>query len=115
MRFLKHVIFLIGWILSPFTWWNDVIVNIPLSYLIANAIYYFFRLPFAALVIATYWFTNIAGVLLMYLGGSNILLSSKNKFKTAIMWIFMLLAYTAIMIWLDRYGKLLPIGELIRR
>lgn len=45
-RMSHAVIFFIGWILSPLTWWNAQFVNIPLSYLLANLLFYIFPLHF---------------------------------------------------------------------
>ena len=50
-----------GFILSPLTWWNDLVVNIPLAYL--------FSIPFTLLhdnlflpsFVIGYWFTNLLG------------------------------------------------------
>ncbi len=58
----------IGFILSPLSWWNDLLVNIPLAYL--------FAWPFGALnerlflpaLVFGYWLTNIIGMLLLHAG-----------------------------------------------
>lgn len=111
-KLLPNIIFFIGWLLSPFTWWNDVFVNVPFSYLLANLLFYIFHLPFRWLVIGSYWFSNFLGLFFMYLGGERIILSSRNKIRTLIFLIISLVIYSAIMIYLDEKGKLLPLGEL---
>lgn len=114
-RLFRVFIFFTGWILSPFTWWNDAFVNMPLSYLIANFIYYLMKLPFKWLVIGSYWFTNLLGIYFMYFGGKQLMVSSKNKSKTAILLILFIIVYSAIMLYLDKEGKLIPICEYFEK
>lgn len=64
--FLRNTVFFIGWLLSPFTFWNDAFVNIPLSYLMANVLIRFIRLDFLLLVLISYWVTNALGLYMMY-------------------------------------------------
>ncbi len=67
----NSLLVVIGYILSPFSWWNDLLVNIPLAY--------GFALPFAlvndALFLPAfmigYWLTNLLGFWLMHLGVSH--------------------------------------------
>lgn len=107
---LRGLLFFIGWALSPFTWWNDAFVNMPLSYLLANSIYCAVRLPFKWLVIGAYWFTNILGLWFMYSSGKKIILSSKDRLKSAIMLIGFIIIYSAIMLYLDSQRKLIPLS-----
>ncbi len=76
---LRGAGFIIGYILSPLSWWNDLFVNVPLSYLFAllvtsitNAVS--FPLAFSI----GYMLTNIAGIMLMKL---SITLSRKNMVR----------------------------------
>lgn len=59
------ILTIVGWVLSPLTWWNDLLVNIPIAYgfgclfsLISQSLF----LPF---MVGGYWFTNIAGLFLL--------------------------------------------------
>lgn len=106
------IIFYIGWVLSPLTWWNDQFVNIPLSYLLANLLLSIFPLQFKWLVIISYYFTNLLGILFMYLGGRNLIISFRDKVKALLIMLFFLVIYTGIMLYLDRQGKLVPLGKL---
>jgi hypothetical protein len=108
-KFFKIFIFFAGWVLSPFTWWNDAFVNIPISYLLANIIFYLTHLSFKWLVMGSYWFTNILGIALMYSGGKQIIMLSKNRVKAALFLIVFVIVYSAVMLYLDRYGKLKPL------
>ena len=80
---LKRIIFaalsFIGWILSPFTWWNDTFVNLPLAYILASVINKLVPHKFLATFLISYWFTNILGIILMYVGAEH--LATKELFK----------------------------------
>ncbi len=58
----------IGYILSPASWWNDALVNIPLSLLMAKVLQVLFNIPVDLGFTAAYWASNILGVLLMAIG-----------------------------------------------
>ncbi|MBN1870974.1 MAG: hypothetical protein JW800_00210 [Candidatus Omnitrophica bacterium] len=102
------LLFFIGWLLSPFTWWNDAFVNIPLSYLLANAIYAVFRFPFKWLVISSYWLTNILGLWFMYSGGRGVVISSKDRIKSVSILLIFIIIYSSAMLYLENRGKLIP-------
>ncbi len=58
----------IGFVLSPLSWWNDLFVNLPLAYgagVIAGTFQENWFLPG---MIAGYWISNVAGLILMHLG-----------------------------------------------
>ena len=111
-RLYKATIFFVGWVLSPFTWWNDAFINIPLSYLLANGLFYITHIRFAWLVLGSYWVTNAIGLLFMYIGGKHLIVSSRNRLKTAFFMMVFLLAYSIVMVYLDRHGMLVPLGGL---
>ncbi len=108
-------IFIIGWILSPFTWWNDAFINIPLSYLMANILFYFIRVKFVWLVVFCYWLTNAIGLLLMYYDGRHLMLASKNRIRTFLYLVVFIIALSAVILYIDKQGKLLPIGVFLKR
>jgi len=60
----------LGYLLSPLSWWNDAFVNIPLAVAIALILERFSHIGFEAGFILGYWMTNTAGIVLMALGGS---------------------------------------------
>jgi len=112
---VKYIIFLIGWVLSPFTWWNDSFVNIPLSYILANALYFIIPIPFGWIVIAAYWFTNILGLFIMWSSGKSIIISAKDKARATIFMVVFLFVYTIIMMFLHTKGYVLPITEYFKK
>ncbi|MFH1868925.1 MAG: hypothetical protein ABH843_08150 [Candidatus Omnitrophota bacterium] len=114
-KILRVTALFTGWVLSPFTWWNDAFINMPLSYFLANIIYSVTGVNFQLLVICSYWVTNIIGLLLIYLGGKSIIINSRRKLYSVIMIIIVTLAYSGVMIYLDTHGKLLPLKEYFKK
>jgi hypothetical protein len=72
-RLVSGIVFAIGYILSPLSWWNDPFVNLPLAYLLGNLTNFFFPSSFQIGMIAAYWLSNLTGMLLMMWGGSRLL------------------------------------------
>ncbi|GAB6148822.1 hypothetical protein [Stetteria hydrogenophila] len=70
VRGASAVIAFIGYILSPLSWWNDAVVNIPISLAIAGALHALTGLDMRIGFAAAYWFTNVAGLVMVALGGS---------------------------------------------
>jgi len=63
----------IGFLLSPLCWWNDLVINLPLAYgfgYLCNRFVQGWLLPGA---IAGYWLSNLGGILLMQVGGNQML------------------------------------------
>jgi hypothetical protein len=58
----------IGWQLSPFTEYNDPVVNIPLAWLLAGLLKVLFGWDRKHTMVPCYWFTNILGILLLAIG-----------------------------------------------
>ena len=108
-RQLQSFIFFIGWILSPFTAWNDLFVNIPLSYLIADFLYIFVRPPFSWLFMGSYIFTNILGLFLMFCSGKEYVLSSKSKIKAVFSLVVNTVLFSIIIYLLDKHGFKFPV------
>lgn len=64
----RGILFITGYILSPLTWWNDLFVNIPISYVIASIISKIIgKDHFPELMVSAYLFTNVLGFLLMHI------------------------------------------------
>lgn len=62
-----------GFLLSPLSWWNDIIINIPLAYAAANLLNYFVPGYFSMYMILAYWLTNVLGLVLLHKGGLIVL------------------------------------------
>ena len=107
------VLITIGFILSPLSWWNDLIVNLPIAYFVGYLFSNIKQSFFLPTVIITYWLTNIIGVVLMHHGFKNLLNKQNindNK-KQYIKNILFSLAYTILIVILIKLNWLkLPDG-----
>ena len=108
-RHIYRLIFLIGWLLSPFTLWNDVFVNIPLSYILANIYIKFFPADFAALVVVFYWLSNLLGVALMAVSGKPLVQDKKDLPREVFIFIITIIVYSVIVVMLSWLGVLRPV------
>jgi hypothetical protein len=110
------VLGLIGFMLSPLSWWNDAFVNLPLALAFAWGISAcssaaWRERVFQISLVAGYWFTNVLGFVLMH-KGARWLRSPEEKAETRRellkdFWIS--LAYTGLIVVLVRLGVLKPI------
>src|SRR6266436_2419090 len=71
----------IGFMLSPLSWWNDLVVNLPLALAFAWVASFFYKPAFEACVIFGYWLTNILGLVLMQKGAQKILSKQERKYS----------------------------------
>ena len=107
--FTKNAVFFIGWMLSPLTFWNDVFVNIPISYLSASLAARFIKADFLFLVLIFYWLSNGAGIIMMFLSGKSIMQDKSNRLHALATLLITILIYSIIIIILNRTGVLRPI------
>lgn len=74
---------LVGYLLSPLCWWNDLIINLPVAYgfgYLCRLISHDWFLPGA---IAGYWLSNLVGIVMMQFGALDVLQnqSQERNFK----------------------------------
>lgn len=86
---LKGVsLLVVGYLLSPLSWWNDLFFNLPIAY----GFGYLFSLFSPNLLIPCsilgYWLSNLAGILMMQFGAVNILQkqSKERNLKKDLLW-----------------------------
>ncbi len=99
----------VGFILSPLSWWNDLIVNIPLAYLGGSFAGLFNKSWFMPGMIVSYWLTNILGFLMMhwgYLGFKKENEIKKRHKKEILNAIVISALYSVLMIVLIKFGIL---------
>ena len=112
-RLLDIFLVTTGFILSPLTWWNDLVVNIPLAYV--------FSLPFSLLdenlflpsFVLGYWLTNLLGFLLMHWGGEHLIYQNRSRIGIKRSLLISLL-YSIIVICLVLLGWLAPPTEYLQ-
>ncbi|MCX5686602.1 MAG: hypothetical protein NTW09_03990 [Candidatus Omnitrophica bacterium] len=106
--FLNRTIFFLGWMLSPFSLWNDAFVNIPLSYIMANLEFRFVHINFLTLVLIFYWISNGLGIALMYLSGKKLVDEKRGVVGGLLSLGVTIAAYSLLLILLNKFGILKP-------
>ncbi len=77
---LRAFIGFVGFMLSPFTPWNDAFVNVPLAIALAVPLSAF--LPYPLAYALSYAFTDILGIALMVAAGKGIRLTKRDLLET---------------------------------
>ncbi|WP_199330442.1 hypothetical protein [Microcoleus sp. FACHB-68] len=63
---------IIGYLLSPLCWWNDLFFNLPIAYFFGYVCSWFSPNLLLPCSIIGYWVSNIVGILLMQFGTVDI-------------------------------------------
>ncbi len=107
----------IGFMLSPLSWWNDLVVNLPLALAFAWVASLFYRPAFEACVIVGYWLTNVLGFVLMHKGAQKMLSKEQRKYsrRDLVRDLGISLLYTALILVLLKTGILKPIDNYFHR
>ena len=63
----------VGFLLSPLSWWNDLLVNVPLAVGFAWLVSLIHPSAFTTAAVIGYWLTNVLGFVLMHLGARRAL------------------------------------------
>lgn len=102
------IIVTVGYILSPLSWWNDPFVNIPIAYLVGLLAGLISPRAFSGAMIAGYWATNIAGLVLLQRGSVDLLAPAKGRTGRAVlvMNLVVSIAYTGVILLLIHVGVL---------
>jgi len=96
----------IGYILSPLSWWNDAIVNLPLAYAFSVPFSYISEQLYMPSFVLGYWLTNLLGFILMHQGATN-MFRKKHKQTSLLKVVLISTIYTLLIIalvynnWLD--------------
>lgn len=73
-RKLRGGFFLVlGYLLSPLCWWNDLIFNLPIAYGFGYLCSLFSANLLIPCSIAGYWLSNVVGILMMQFGSQSVL------------------------------------------
>ncbi len=105
------ILALIGYMLSPLSWWNDLFVNVPLALAFAWVIGTFYKPAFAASLVIGYWLTNVLGFILMHKGAQQMLPREPKKYsgRELAKDVGISLAYTVLIVALIKLGVLKPV------
>lgn len=101
----------VGYMLSPLSWWNDMFVNLPLALVFAWVVSAFYRPAFEVSVVVGYWLTNVAGLVLMHKGAQRMLTEKERKYskRDLLRDVGISLLYTGLIVALIKFGVLKPI------
>ena len=103
--------------LSPLSWWNDLVVNLPIALAFAWVASLFYKPAFEACVIVGYWLTNILGLVLMQKGAQKMLSKENRKYSRRDLMrdLGISLLYTVLILLLLKLGILKPIENYFHR
>ena len=108
------VLGVIGFLLSPLSWWNDAVVNLPLAVGFGWLVALVYRPAFEPAVVVGYWLTNVAGLFLMHKG---IAAAAGGETKTQWSWrslgkdVLVSVAYTILILALIKLKVLQPFTD----
>ena len=105
----------IGFLLSPLSWWNDLFVNVPLALAFAWIVSLFWPAAFSASFVLGYWLTNILGLILLQKGAQQTLTDKSEPYtrRQLLKDIGISLAYTLLIIALVKHGVLKPLPDYL--
>lgn len=69
----------VGYLLSPLCWWNDIVINLPVAYgmgWICHLVSPQFLIPGT---IVGYWITNVIGMLLIQFGAVDLMQKQQER------------------------------------
>ena len=109
------ILALIGFMLSPLSWWNDLFVNIPLALLFAWAVSLLHPPAFAASLVVGYWLTNVLGFVLMHKGAQALGSEKELKYsrRDLLKDLGISLLYTGVIVVLVQLGVLKQLEEYL--
>jgi len=97
----------IGLILSPLTWWNDAVVNVPLAYLMSAPFSMLNEKLFMPSFVTAYWLTNLLGLLMLHWGGRG-LIKKKLAVPSIKQSLVISIVYSAVIFLMVKLGWLAP-------
>ncbi|HWX20378.1 MAG TPA: hypothetical protein VN578_10810 [Candidatus Binatia bacterium] len=107
----------VGYMLSPLSWWNDAFVNLPLALAFAWVVSLFYEPAFKPAVVLGYWLTNIIGFILLHKGGQQMLTKDPKGYSRRDLMrdVGISLLYTALIVILLKLGVLKPLQDYFPR
>ena len=69
----------VGYLLSPLSWWNDLVVNFPVALVFAYGLGWFNAHWFFPGAIAGYWFSNVLGIVMMQFGAMDMVVAGDQR------------------------------------
>ncbi len=116
-RLGSGVVAVIGYLLSPLSWWNDAFINLPLAWLFANLVSLASHRLFVPAMLAGYWLTNIAGLVMIARGTAGVVAadSRRQRRRRLVLSLAAATGYTLLIVLLYLLGVLRPIHAIFGR
>lgn len=106
-------VFAIGFTLSPISWWNDAVINLPIAYLGAQLVAMLDQRLFLPAFVGMYWATNLIGLLCMHISGRKLLRKTEPGISLRRFFLISLL-YTLLIVALGQFKWIQsPLNQLI--
>ncbi|GAB4210464.1 MAG: hypothetical protein OHK0012_00800 [Synechococcales cyanobacterium] len=104
----------LGFMLSPLSWWNDVVFNLPIALAVGYAASWIVPDGLIWGTMAGYWLSNVLGVVLMQWGASAMLNPTVPPSSRSQLWLSLGLStlYTLVVAGLV-YSHVLSIPEFV--
>jgi hypothetical protein len=115
-RVTGGVMAVVGFMLSPLSWWNDLFVNVPLALAFAWVVGEIYPRAFSYAVVIGYWLTNVAGFVLMHKGAQRVVTEEPRRYsrRDLLRDVGISLLYTALIVVLVELGVLQPIRGYLK-
>lgn len=99
-RLRASVLVVVGYLLSPLCWWNDLVINLPLALAFGYLLSLLYPAGLVPFTIAGYWLSNVVGMILMQQGAVDILRpdAEQNPRKALLSGILTSTLYTALIV-----------------
>jgi len=110
------VLAIIGFMLSPLSWWNDLFVNVPLALAFAWLVSWVDPRAFAGSLVIGYWLTNLLGFILLHKGAEQIVAGVPRRYsrRDLLRDVGISLLYTGVIVALVKLGILQPIQSYLK-
>ena len=96
-RVFDSVLATVGYILSPLSWWNDMVVNVPIAYAFSYPFSLIDARLFLPAFVLGYWLSNLLGFMLLHRGVRGLV--SKHKPTMSLRYsVIVALVYTAAIV-----------------
>jgi hypothetical protein len=107
----------IGYLLSPLSWWNDLFVNVPLALVFAWLVSTCYPPAFTWALVVGYWLTNVLGLVLLHKGAQQVLSEKSGRgWRRELLYdVAISLAYTLLILALLKWGVLKPVQDYLGR
>jgi hypothetical protein len=115
-KFTGGVLAILGFMLSPLSWWNDLFVNVPLALAFAWLVSLCYPPAFTSSLVVGYWLTNVVGLVLLHKGAEQVLSEKPHRYsrRDLLRDVGISLLYTALIVALVKLGVLQPIQNYLK-